>query len=130
MMADQAKIEWRGPELMKAYRKASKESIQQAATVLHKKIKADTPRSAKHRSKRKYPSGATYHEPKRLYTTCYKRVKDRGDRGILGWVSFKYGYVNLLIGKMKKQGKPNFMIKARDEVAPEILPILQRKAPK
>lgn len=124
------RLTWRGRAMMRAYGRATKESVTLTLKDLKKVIKGDTPRSrpGKHRVRRKYPSGQVRHEPKRLHTTIYSRVKDRGDRGILGFVSFRYGYINLLIGWMKKQGLPNFMEEARDRNAGLLMRRLRGKA--
>lgn len=124
-----AVIDIRWDEYQTQCRLATVTAMRKWAALVAKQVKADTPRSTKHRSLRKYPSGNYYDEPKNLYQTVYSRARKRKGT-VYGLVSFKYGYVNMLIGRMKKQGRGNFMIEARDKRIDEGIRILREGWPK
>jgi len=135
-----AKVDWRGEEFMAAVKKATKESIRDAAKLIAKQARQDAPRAAKHRTKRKYPGGSVITGEQPTYKSITFKVKDRKDRGILGYVKTKTGYpvwgergweLKTKTGRVVRKIPGKFWMRnALEKNKEKLIPILKGRMPK
>ena len=135
-MAQQAQVEWRGPEYLRAARTATKESLLAATKLVAKTAKADAPRSEKHRVKRTYPGGRSYSDAKRIHQSIRPKVVDRVRRGTINaFVKANVGYATFVEHDRKKRGGgvvqgKFFMANALRKNEGAVIEILRGKWPK